>query len=357
MKKNSNSNAKELRVSAQKLYFIQKSLKDLGNYSDDFLDSVINKLNPADEYKQTVTFQDILEVYTSLSNINIPAIGLNIGKRISCSEYGLYGCTLLCKTSLEDAIQFSIKYHTLVTRTTRLYLEQSKDGRSLYSCSDILLIPEIKNFNLELQIAINLTLMREVLGNPNFSPMKISYEFKKPDYHNRLEKFAKCKVLYEQENTFIELSDNHLRLPLMKSNPLAVPLLLKMCEQHIPDFAHAHEIVERVYNWVSKNLHNELKIDRIAEELFVSERTLRRKLAEQGTSFSTICATIKQSFAKQYIRETQLSFDDIAESLGFKETSNFRHAFKDWTDMTPTEYRNKKIDSISENQISSFSKQ
>ena len=79
----------------------------------------------------------------------------------------------------------------------------------------------------------------------------------------------------------------------------------------------------------------------IAQELFVSERTLRRKLSEQGTSFSTICATVKQSFAKQYIRETQLSFDDIAESLGFKDTSNFRHAFKDWTGMTPTEFRNK----------------
>ena len=332
---------KEVRVSAQKLHFIQKSLNEIGIESDPFLESLLAKLNPADEHKQTVVFQDLLTLYTRLSKIDTPAIGLRIGSRISCGDYGLYGCTLLCKRTLADALLFSIKYHTLVTRTTRLYLEPPRDGKRIYGCSDILFAPEIKSFNLEMQIAINLTLIREVLGTPDFSPVRVSFEFNRPSYSEKLEDFIGSEVLYGQENTFIELCEEDLTKSPLKSNPLAVPLLLQMCEQHIPDFAHEDEIVERVYNWVSKNIHNELKIDRIAQELFVSERTLRRKLSEQGTSFSTICATVKQSFAKQYIRETQLSFDDIAQSLGFNDTSNFRHAFKGWTGMTPSEFRNK----------------
>lgn len=333
---------KDVRVSAQKLHFIQKSLENLGLNPDDSLDQILETLNSEDEHKQTVSFNDVLKIYGSISNIKTPAIGMNIGRRISCGDYGLYGCTLLCKSSLEDALHFSIKYHKLVTRTTRLYLEEKDNETIKYGCSDILFNPEIKTFNLEMQLAINLTLIREVLGDKNYAPMHVAYELKRPSYFKKLEEFTGCAISYEQDATFIALNKEHLSRPLLKSNPLAVPLLLQMCDQHIPDFAHVDEIVERVYNWVSRNIHNDLKIDRIAEELFVSERTLRRKLSDQGTSFSIICSTIKQSFAKQYIRDTQLSFDDVAESLGFKDTSNFRHAFKDWTGMTPTQFRNRK---------------
>lgn len=85
---------KEIRISAQKLHFIQKSLADIGIGSDPYLESLLANLNPTDEHKQTVVFQDLLTLYTRLSKIDIPAIGLRIGSRISCGDYGLYGCTL-----------------------------------------------------------------------------------------------------------------------------------------------------------------------------------------------------------------------------------------------------------------------
>ena len=43
--------------------------------------------------------------------------------------------------------------------------------------------------------------------------------------------------------------------------------------------------------------------------------------------------------AHKYVCETSLSMDDIATSLGFSDTANFRRAFKHWTNKGPTQYR------------------
>ena len=339
MRATHSKNVAETRISAQKLHFINRALENLGLPKDEKLSALLKKRHGRDEHRQTVSLNDVTEVYERIAKIDIPALGLAIGRQISCGDYGLYGCTLLCKRSLEDTSLFSIKYHTLTTRTTRLYLTPLREDVKLYGCADILFRPQIRDFNLEMQIGINLTLIREVLGDANFAPCAVNFEFSKPRYVKQLQEFTQCEVRFDQEYTGVELSHDNLALPPVKSNPLAIPLLLKICDEHKPDFAHQSEVVERVYNWVSQNIHNELKIEKIAHQLCVSERTLRRKLSDNGTSFTEICLAIKQGFAKKYISDTQLSFDDISESLGFKDTSNFRHAFKGWTGMTPTEFR------------------
>lgn len=317
---------------------MQKAIENLGLEPLELLDFTLKK-EAINGNKKTVRLREVIDVYEAFSNLNYPAIATKIGQHISCGDYGLYGCTLLCKSSLEDTLNFSIKYHSLVTRTTRLYLDKWGGPTALYGCADIFFRPDITDFNLELQISINLTLIREVLGNADYAPVRVYYSFKKPEHHQVLQEIANCEVCFGSDFTGIELRKTDLHVAPSKSNPLAIPLLLKICDEHKLDFLHQNEVVERVYNWVSQNIHNELKIEKIAEELCISERTLRRKLSESGTSFSSICITIKQGFAKKYIRETQLSFDDIAESLGFRETSNFRHAFKSWTGITPSEYR------------------
>nr|MBX2846898.1 AraC family transcriptional regulator [Acidiferrobacterales bacterium] len=329
-------NINDARVNPQKLLFIQKALAELKLPPECYIDSLVGNTDSEEKIKG-IQLQDVSALYAGLSKLNVPGLAHAIGKKISCGDYGLYGCTLLCKNNLGDALNFSIKYHSLVTRTAKFQLTPISETASMFRCSDILFHPDAIDFNLELQIAINLTLIREVTGNQELAPVAIHYSFKRPAHFKLLEEYAGCKVHFGSDITGIEIQNSSLLLPLCKSNPLALPLLLKICEEHKLDYIHQNETVEHVYNWVSQNIHNELKLEILLAELCISERTLRRKLAEYDTSFSAICSTIKQGFAKKYIRDTQLSLDDIAESLGFKETSNFRHAFKTWTGLTPTQ--------------------
>jgi AraC-like DNA-binding protein len=89
---------------------------------------------------------------------------------------------------------------------------------------------------------------------------------------------------------------------------------------------------------LSSSLH-ELNEEQIAAALFMSKRTLARKLAQDGTSFREIRDSILSRQASSYLLESDLSVDAIATLLNYHDSANFRRAFKRWFDLPPSEYR------------------
>jgi transcriptional regulator GlxA family with amidase domain len=76
----------------------------------------------------------------------------------------------------------------------------------------------------------------------------------------------------------------------------------------------------------------------------MSERNLRRKLQEEGTSFTRLADELRAQVAIKYVRDSNLSVEDIAFALGFSDAASFRHAFRRWTDATPQDYRRAKVE-------------
>ena len=73
--------------------------------------------------------------------------------------------------------------------------------------------------------------------------------------------------------------------------------------------------------------------------LFRSQRTLQRRLQEEGTSFQTLLDDTRRELAEQYLAQPGMSLLEIAYLLGFADPSNFFRAFRRWFDATPGEYR------------------
>jgi len=77
----------------------------------------------------------------------------------------------------------------------------------------------------------------------------------------------------------------------------------------------------------------------VAFDLNVSQRTLNRRLQAENTSFRQLKSQALARWAKQYLRETDQSVEAIAEELGYKDTANFRRAFRKSEGCSPIEYR------------------
>ena len=80
-------------------------------------------------------------------------------------------------------------------------------------------------------------------------------------------------------------------------------------------------------------------MDLVAARLAMSPSTLRRRLTEEGTSYSHLLDQVRNDLARQYLDASTFTVDDIAELLGFTDTANFRSSFKRWNGKTPSEYR------------------
>ncbi|MGB2288024.1 MAG: helix-turn-helix domain-containing protein [Porticoccaceae bacterium] len=78
----------------------------------------------------------------------------------------------------------------------------------------------------------------------------------------------------------------------------------------------------------------------IAKKLNISERTLQRKLKEESCSFRELLATTRQSLACHHLENLDIPVNEISFLLGYSEETNFARAFKRWTGMSPSEYRN-----------------
>ena len=77
----------------------------------------------------------------------------------------------------------------------------------------------------------------------------------------------------------------------------------------------------------------------VGEQLGLHERTLNRRLQEEGTSYRQVREVVLKTLSLQYLEATQLPVADIAAFLGYGSTAAFDRAFRQWFGTSPTQRR------------------
>jgi AraC-like DNA-binding protein len=100
------------------------------------------------------------------------------------------------------------------------------------------------------------------------------------------------------------------------------------------------ELRTRVENAISSLLpHGRALVGDVARSLAMSERTLGRRLANEGLNFTEILQQLRRDLAVRYLNDRKLHVSKIAWLLGFRDVTAFTHAFKRWTGKTPSQMR------------------
>jgi len=80
-------------------------------------------------------------------------------------------------------------------------------------------------------------------------------------------------------------------------------------------------------------------IETVAKKLFLSVRILQLYLHKDDTSYIKLVKKMRKDLAEKYLKDRNISIDEIAYILGFSETSAFHRAFKSWTGLTPLQFK------------------
>jgi AraC-like DNA-binding protein len=86
-------------------------------------------------------------------------------------------------------------------------------------------------------------------------------------------------------------------------------------------------------------LSGEFGIGEVARRLCLHERTLHRRLRDQGTSFSHELEDIRYELARQLLADSRMPVSKIAKTLKYANLSGFNRAFKRWAGITPGQWR------------------
>lgn len=328
------------QVFAHKLNFISTTLSNRGIDLSHLLKGTDIEPDGLNDLEYKINKEQIVSFYRNILTLKIPEVSLLLGASIKLKDYGLYGCTLLCCKDLRSLLENSLRYHNLVTKTVNMSLHaEDKLNQSCIRFEDILLTSDLAEFNIELQCAIVLSLVRDFLDCEDFAFDVLRFSFDKPPFHQGYEDFFGCPISYGHQYSEFVFSDDRWSLNPPKSNPFAMPLLLSQCDSVLSSVQTKNEFLTSINQWVSENMHKELCAENLASDLYLTPRTLRRKLSDHGTSFRYIVKELRCCAAKKLITETQLTIEDIGYSIGFNDVSNFRAAFKKWTGQTPSTLR------------------
>ncbi|WP_326535777.1 AraC family transcriptional regulator [Pseudorhodoferax sp.] len=131
-----------------------------------------------------------------------------------------------------------------------------------------------------------------------------------------------------------------LELPVVQTEESLAEFLRDAPANLLVRYRESSSTTERIRRILRGHLAGELpSLEDIGRELAMTPQTLRRRLREEGQGYRGIKEGLRRDAAIEYLARPELTLPEIAERLGFSESSTFQRAFKQWTGVAPGEYR------------------
>lgn len=145
---------------------------------------------------------------------------------------------------------------------------------------------------------------------------------------------------FDQEVTSISLRQSYLDLPVIRDELDVDEFMEDIGSNLIRRYRTSKGLAAHIRRRLRKQPCADWPdFDKVSEDLRMTPSTLRRRLSEEGQSFSLIKDQIRKSIAIEYLKAPQSSVWQIAANLGFSEPSAFYKAFRNWTGVSVAEYR------------------
>lgn len=288
--------------------------------------------------EHTVTEDQLYAIVTSAKKLsNEPAFGLEIGHRFNLGSFGLLSSALMSCATLRDVVQMLERYSVLVLPLLRFSSFESETELVL-EMTALASYPDLNQTIIEALLSCS-TKMFPLLVGRHIGANRICCQFEAPPYANRFPAAMTQKFSFGAQKNLICLKREYADLKLVTANSTDASSMMAECEKALIRSQQTKSLTDKVVDLVRYYLDTNPTSHQIAQQLNMTERTLRRKLSEEGASYRKLLAGIREDVAKYYLSQTSLQIGQIALKLGYGETSNFRSAFKTWTGMPPRHWR------------------
>jgi len=171
---------------------------------------------------------------------------------------------------------------------------------------------------------------------------RILLAFPPAAYNEDYEDMFPCRHYFNQRETCLVFNTRYLQLPLVRDEQQLTEFLARAPECLLAQYKSDHSFTGRIRRMLQQqNGIENLSLDEVAERLFTSPQTLRRRLRDEGNSWQDIKDSVRRDMAVYQLKKQETPVAEIAERLGFSEPSAFNRAFKKWTGLAPGAYRDK----------------
>lgn len=284
-----------------------------------------------------------IRIYAELAaGLRDPLAGLKLGTEYGLGGYGPLAMLLMTCDNAWQAFQTGIKYQELTFLFGTLSLEPGERESALV-LTPMPMAEQPFRFRVDGEVAGTYKLLRDMQQGMglDIQPERIEMPYPRPPEAAAYEAHFGCPVSFGHSQARFWLRNEHLQLRFPTADPTAHALFRTLCDQQLQAqrSTTGDRLADRVLAHLALFVQRYPSAAEVARSFDLAERSLRRQLQDEGTSFRELLARTRHDKARQLLTGSALGIEAVAQQLGYAEPAAFIHAFKGWTGMTPAAFR------------------
>lgn len=265
-------------------------------------------------------------------------LGLHLAEHVSEGAFDLLAHLAAHAPTMRKAIEIAAQFAGLTLDGVLLGMRDEGDA-FIASFAFPRSTPLSDRVLADLMVAGLVRLARSSFG-PNVMPRLACFEHERPSYHREYARIFGPNCRFSQGVTAITFDREIVDRPQTNQNPALYEVLRAEAERRLDRMTGRVRLAARLRNYVLAMPRSRIPdISAAARDLGMSERSLRRRLVADGTSYRDVVRSALEDSAARLLRDPSRTIKDTAAALGFADAATFHRAFKRWTGLTPGEYR------------------
>ncbi len=278
-------------------------------------------------------------LYRAIKLSGEPALGCELGLRAGLTMHGVFGYGLGSQPNFGAAMKFACRYLPLLL--PNLCMTLVDDGRHCaLDVAETTPLGDLRHSMYELFLLGIVSAAKQMLAgtgqeDPEF---ELWFDTPEPEYHARYRD--------RLPPSFFSMGVARLRFPaslmaqgLATANAITAELAQQQCEREVQQLGLTEDFLARVRAELQRNGRSYPDVETLSARLFMSGRTLKRKLRERGMSFQQLLDYARRHDSICLLRDPHLSVESIAEQVAYSDAANFTRAFRKWMGQTPSAFR------------------
>ena len=322
-----------LRASA--LEGFNTTVIDLGGDPESLRTAVGIPVNPnLDSWLSYRSFLQLLEL--SADRLDCPEFGLRLSKHQGISTLGAVGFIMREASTVGQALQELSRYFRYHNQGADVNLQIEND-KALLSFTPKMAGLIQQRRQTDLVVGLGMTLLRLLCGK-HWLPNAIYFTHARPTDLKPYRELLDCPLHFDSELSMMVFPAATLMSPMSQSDHHLHRILadhLTLVKESFPD-----SYPEQVKHLIRQALMTgDCSVDRVADYMSITKRTLQRQLREEGFSYRSLLEQVRQDLAMHYLRDSNASVSALADLLGYSELSTFSTAFRKQTGLSPRQWR------------------
>jgi AraC-like DNA-binding protein len=289
------------------------------------------------EAKAYLTTREFLALWRAMETGCGGDVGLRVGSEALPHQYDVASTAALHSWSLGEALEKLARYKRL-TCPKDLTIELA-GGEARLRFHWVLAEGPLPVRLLDATFASVLGLARRGMGR-RLVPRRIELARRRAD-EDMLTRHFGCELVFDAPVDLLILDASALAERFVTHNADLLAMLLPGLEAALNERSSHRTLADDVRAALRRRMCGERpSVEKIADELRMSPRTLQRRLKESETTYQALLDEVRRESACRLLENTELDAGEVAFLLGFEELNSFTRAFRGWEGVTPNQWRN-----------------